>query len=137
KFIMRRHPMSSFHLQFLLSITIILLGYILKRTKIVKETDGEAIARIVFNVTLASVIIVTFSSVEIDVHLLWLVIIGFVFGLLNWFVAFMVLRQTSPRTKGTLMMMVPGLNIGLFAYPLVEGIWGFEGLKYFGMLDVG
>ncbi|WP_337033494.1 hypothetical protein [Paenibacillus illinoisensis] len=36
-----------------------------------------------------------------------------------------------------LAMMVPGLNIGLFAYPLVEGIWGEEGIKYFGMLDVG
>ncbi len=34
-------------------------------------------------------------------------------------------------------MMVPGFNIGLFAYPLVEGIWGKEGLKYFGMFDMG
>lgn len=129
--------MSSFHLQFLLSITIILLGYLLKRSNIVKESDGEAIARIVFNVTLPSVIIVTFSNVEFDIHLLWLVIIGLVFGLLNWLIAFIVFRDKSTRTKGTLMMMVPGLNIGLFAYPLVEGIWGFEGLKYFGMLDVG
>ena len=129
--------MSSFHLQFLLSITIILLGYLLKRSKIVKETDGEAIARIVFNVTLPSVIIVTFSSVEFDIHLLWLVMIGLGFGLLNWLLAFIIFRRQSTRTKGTLMMMVPGLNIGLFAYPLVEGIWGFEGLKYFGMLDVG
>ncbi|MFB4168415.1 AEC family transporter [Virgibacillus sp. JSM 102003] len=32
---------------------------------------------------------------------------------------------------------MPGFNIGLFAYPLVEGIWGREGIKYFGMFDVG
>ncbi len=36
-----------------------------------------------------------------------------------------------------LTMMIPGFNIGMFAYPLVEGIWGKEGLKYFGMFDVG
>lgn len=129
--------MSSFHLQFLLSITIILLGYLLKRTHLVKEADGEAIARIVFNVTLPCVIIVTFSGVEFDLRLLWLVLIGLGFGLFNWLVAFFVFRHKAPRTKGTFMMMVPGLNIGLFAYPLVEGLWGFEGLKYFGMLDVG
>ena len=35
------------------------------------------------------------------------------------------------------MMIVPGFNIGLFAYPLVEGIWGQEGIKYFGMFDMG
>ena len=34
-------------------------------------------------------------------------------------------------------MIVPGFNIGLFAYPLVEGIWGQEGIKYFGMFDMG
>ena len=34
-------------------------------------------------------------------------------------------------------MIVPGMNIGLFAYPLVEGLWGTEGIKYFGMLDAG
>ena len=129
--------MNNFHLQFLLSIVIILLGYVLKRTHIIKEADGEAIARIVFNVTLPCVIIVTFSSVEFDFNLLWLVLIGLGFGLFNWIVAYLVFRNQSSRMKGTFMMMVPGMNIGLFAYPLVEGLWGLEGLKYFGMLDVG
>ena len=32
---------------------------------------------------------------------------------------------------------MPGFNIRLFAYPLVEAIWGLEGLKYFGMFDMG
>jgi len=36
-----------------------------------------------------------------------------------------------------LTMLVSGFNIGLFAYPLVEGIWGKEGIQYFAMFDVG
>ncbi|MGI6561721.1 MAG: hypothetical protein ACOX3Q_04040 [Clostridia bacterium] len=36
-----------------------------------------------------------------------------------------------------LIYLLPGFNIGLFAYPLVEAIWGQEGLKHFGMFDMG
>ncbi|MFK4997971.1 hypothetical protein ACI2OX_12750 [Bacillus sp. N9] len=35
------------------------------------------------------------------------------------------------------MMLGPGYNVGLFAFPLVDAIWGSEGLTYFGMFDVG
>ena len=29
------------------------------------------------------------------------------------------------------------MNIGLFAYPLVEAIWPSKGMIYFGMVDIG
>lgn len=34
-------------------------------------------------------------------------------------------------------MMIASLNIGIFAYPLVEAIWPDKGLIYFGMADIG
>ena len=34
-------------------------------------------------------------------------------------------------------MCVIGLNMGNFAYPLVQGIWGEIGIKYIAMLDLG
>src|SRR5699024_12867326 len=46
-------------------------------------------------------------------------------------------RNKDRETKGMLTMLIPGFNIGLFAYPLVEGIWRKEGIKYCGMFDVG
>ena len=51
--------MGGFNEQFLISIVIIMLGYLLKRVKLVKEQDGEAVARIIFNLTLPCLIIVT------------------------------------------------------------------------------
>ena len=30
-----------------------------------------------------------------------------------------------------------GFNLGLFAYPLIEGVWGWEGLTYAIMFDLG
>lgn len=34
-------------------------------------------------------------------------------------------------------MMSVGFNIGLFAYPMIKGIWGIEGFEYVVMFDLG
>ncbi|MDL4843047.1 AEC family transporter [Aquibacillus rhizosphaerae] len=129
--------MDSFNQQFLYSIIIIALGYVLKRSNIMKEKDGEGLARIIFNITLPALIIVTFNGIQIEYSLFMLIAIAIVYGLFLGLLGLIVFRKEDRQTKGMLAMMVPGFNIGLFAYPLVEGIWGQEGLKYFGMFDVG
>ncbi|SDK27425.1 AEC family transporter [Sediminibacillus albus] len=129
--------MDSFNQQFLYSITIIVLGYILKRFDIIREREGEGLTRIVLNVTLPCLLIVSFSEIVIDPSLFLLVIIAIVYGGFMAAIGAIVFRKEDQRTKGMLLMTLPGFNIGLFAFPLVEGIWGSEGLKYFGMFDAG
>ncbi|SER41920.1 hypothetical protein SAMN04487944_10455 [Gracilibacillus ureilyticus] len=129
--------MSEFNEQFIISIFIIAIGFLLKKSNIVKEEDGEGIARIIFNLTLPCLIIVTFSDVAFTSSLFYLILISFFYGIMMGFLALFIFRKQTRQDRGMFSMMVPGLNIGLFAYPLVEGMWGFEGLKYFGMFDVG
>ncbi|UOQ47072.1 AEC family transporter [Gracilibacillus caseinilyticus] len=129
--------MNGFNEQFFISIVIIAIGYLLKRMNIVKEKDGEGIARVIFNLTLPCLIIVTFNDMEFTPSLFYLIVIAFIYGVFNALAGLFVFRKHSKDMKGTFGMMVPGLNIGLFAYPLVEGLFGFEGLQYFGMFDVG
>ncbi|MYL34501.1 AEC family transporter [Pontibacillus yanchengensis] len=129
--------MDSFNSQFLYSVLIIALGYILKRTNLIKEQDGEGLARIIFNLTLPSLLIVTFHDIEIDSSLILLIVIAIVYGLIQAALGLLLFKNEEKRTKGMLSMMAPGFNIGLFAFPLVEAIWGEEGLKYFGMFDFG
>ncbi|CQR47912.1 Membrane transport protein [Paraliobacillus sp. PM-2] len=129
--------MEGFNQQFLLSILIIGLGYVIKKTNILKETDGEVLARLIFNVTLPALIIVTFHDIVMEASLFLLVALGIIVGLILGIIGIIFFDKEQKSTKGMLAMMVPGYNIGLFAYPLVEGIWGEEGIKYFGMFDVG
>ncbi|WP_249872101.1 AEC family transporter [Oceanobacillus saliphilus] len=129
--------MASFNEQFIYSIIIIAVGYILKRSTVIKETDGESLSRIIFNITLPALILVTFNDITIEYSLFMLIIIAFVYGLFAAVLGLLVFRKQSRDAKGMLAMMVPGFNIGLFAYPLVEGIWGREGIQHFGMFDVG
>lgn len=118
-------------------IIIIALGYLLKRLNILRETDGVTISRIIFNITLPALVIVSLNSVKIEASLIMLPIIVALFGMLSFILAYFVFRKEDKELKGTLMMLATGYNVGLFIFPIVEAVWGAEGLLYFGMFDVG
>jgi predicted permease len=129
--------MNNANEQFLLSMLIIMLGYVFKRVNIIKEKDGESLSRIIFNITLPALIINTFNTIIIDFSLILITVIGIIYGLFMAILGVFVFRNEDKKTRGMLSMLIPSFNIGLFAYPLVEAIWGHEGIKYFGMFDVG
>ena len=129
--------MGNVNSSFLISLSIIALGFIAKISGIVKERDGDGIAKIILNFTPPAVVITAFSSMTIDYSYLLLVGICVVYGILMTVLALFIFRKRERKERGMLSMLVPSFNIGLFAYPLVEMIWGNAGLKYFGMFDMG
>ncbi|AJA48444.1 putative permease [Clostridium pasteurianum DSM 525 = ATCC 6013] len=129
--------MNNINNQFIISMFIIILGYVCKRFNIVKEKDGEGLARIVINITLPCLIISTFSTLKVEYSLIKLTLISVAYGILMTVVGMYLFRKKRKKTKGILLMLLPTFNIGLFAYPLVQAIWGHEGVKYFAMFDVG
>ena len=129
--------MSSINNQLLISLFIIILGYISKKLKLVKEEDGPSIGRIVLNITLPCLIINTFSTLKIDFSLIKLTLLAMLYGIVMFVIGLYVFKKKERRLKGALIMLLPGFNIGLFAYPLIQAIWGQKGIKYFGMFDVG
>ena len=131
--------MNNVNLQFLLSLTIIFLGYFLKRGKILKKEDAEGLSRLVLNVTLPCLILVTISEIELNGTLLTLPLLCFGFGLLSLLIGFLIFPKGSGTDKelGIQIMGLLGFNIGLFAYPLIEGIFGIPGLQAIAMVDLG
>ncbi len=129
--------MASFNYQFLLSLLIVVLGYIIKRFGILKAEDSKVISAIIFNITLPSLVIKTFSTVEVDFALAILPLISVAYGAMMVIIALLVFKKEERQTRGIMSMVLPGMNIGLFMYPLAEFIWGAESVKYFAMFDMG
>lgn len=119
--------MENFNTQFLYSVIIIGMGYFFKQRNIIKEKDGEGLARIIFNITLPCLIITTLHNVIIEKSLLILVFLGLFYGVLISIIGLFLFRNEANKQKGMLGMLIPGFNIGIFAYPLVQGIWGLKG----------
>lgn len=74
---------------------------------------------------------------KLELSLSFLSIAGILFGVFMWIVGLIVFKNEDKKLKGSYMMLLPGFNVGLFAYPVVEAIWGADGVKYFGMFDMG
>lgn len=67
--------MEQLNYRFFLSLCIVLAGYGFKRAGMVTDKDGEALSRVVLNITLPALILDTFSSFTVDRSLVLLPIV--------------------------------------------------------------
>ncbi|MFW9827367.1 MAG: AEC family transporter [Candidatus Thorarchaeota archaeon] len=129
--------MADVNYIFLLSLIIITVGFLLKKFNIISEENGKAIAKVVFNVTLPALILSVISSIEITPSLGLITLISFFYSIPIIILSLIIFRNYSREVKGLIFMSVIGFNVGHFAYPLIQGIWNEEGLKYIAMFDIG
>ncbi|TFF98576.1 MAG: AEC family transporter [Promethearchaeota archaeon] len=129
--------MTGVNYNFLLAIVVIAIGFILKSGNVISEKNGKVIAKLVFNITLPCVIFRTIVSITITPQLFLLAVIPVIYASVLFLIAYIFLRKKELSIKGLSLMSVMGFNVVHLAFPLIEGIWGQEGLKYIAMFDVG
>lgn len=123
--------------QFVMIILLIALGYFLKRINYLKATDSQVLSTLVLNVTLPSLVIVNLNSADLNMSFSILPIMMIVYGIVAKIIVIWFFRKYSNQMRGSVGMMTGSMNIGLFAYPLVNAIWPEKGMVYFGMADIG
>lgn len=123
--------------KFIIILLIILLGYIARKLNIFANKDGEALSRFVFNFTLPAVIISVFKDVVFEFNYLIFPATGVFLGMLMLAVSFFVFRNHPRKERGMLTMPLLGINLGIFAVPLVHVIWGDIAVKYLLLMDFG
>ncbi|MGI2252462.1 AEC family transporter [Staphylococcus cohnii] len=123
--------------QFIIIILLIALGYTLKRINYFKANDSQVFSTLVLNVTLPSLVIVNLNGASLDFSLSVLPILMILYGVIAKVIVIWFFLKYDNHIRGTVGMMTASLNIGLFAYPLVEAIWPKTGMIYFGMADIG
>ncbi len=129
--------MADVNYIFLLSLAIIVIGYIVKKLKIITEDNGKVIAKIIFNITLPAVILKITSRIEFKVSLILLPLVNIFFGVFMAMVGLILFRKYQREKKGLILMTLIGFNVAHFSFPLIEGIWGEEGLAIIALIDAG
>ncbi|WP_353893054.1 hypothetical protein PRVXH_002459 [Proteinivorax hydrogeniformans] len=119
---------------FLPLIFIILIGFCMKKR--LPENAGATLSRIILNITLPALVITSMSTVSITITHLLITKIAVVHGLIMFGIAKLLYCQSN-NTKPVLAISLLGFNIGQFAYPFIERMWGAEGLSYLIMFDIG
>lgn len=121
---------------FLVSLLIIALGYVLKQ-KVLPTQAGSVLSKLLMYSTFPALMFDVFSKITLSADLLLLPCITVLFGVTCQLIANYLFRHQAPDPRGVLQMGSVGFNLGLFAFPLIEGIWGQAGLRYAAMVDLG
>lgn len=119
---------------FIMIIALILTGYLMKRLNYIKEEEGGVIAKLIFNLTLPSLVIVTLSSVKIEPSLMLLPVIMVIYVVIAKLIVIILFLKYNNQIRGSVGMMAAAFNIGLFAYPLVGEMFGAEDYYILGCL---
>ena len=122
---------------FAISALVILTGYLLKRLRILNEDDGETLARIAINVTLPAVILLNIPFLPLTGSNAVLPLFSLVSSGIIVVLGLMLFRDRTSLQKGFALSSSSGYNIGLFAIPMVSGVYGPEGIARFALIDVG
>ncbi len=129
--------MADINYIFLSSLSLIILGFIVKKLNIITEEGGKSIAKLIINVTLPALILRVASTLDIQATLLLIPFICILFSFLVLGIVLLVFRRIQRDQKGLCVITAIGFNMGLFAFPLIESAWGVEGLQYIAMMDIG
>lgn len=118
-------------------VSIIVLGYMLKRGGLFKASDFSLFAKVVLNLTLPAAIIVNFNQTSLDPSLLSLIAIGFLCTLLLIAIGYGVTCNQGVAKRAFAMQNMSGYNIGVFALPFIYHFVGPVGVAAICLFDVG
>ncbi len=113
------------------------MGYVLKSAGFIKEHEAKFVSKFLMHTTFPALVISTMTHVEMSGELFWLPTIAVLFGMTCSFLGYQLFKNDQSGNRGILTMGCSGFNLGLFAFPLIEGIWGWKGLAYAAMFDIG
>jgi predicted permease len=119
-----------------LAVSTIGFGYFLKRIGLVNVDVGKALLKILFNATLPAMLLLTFASLTFDATSVAISLCAMAQAAVL-FVAHLAFRGTARGPKDTALLAGSciGVNLGTFAYPLVEAVWGSAGVTRLVLFD--
>lgn len=103
----------------------------------VRQRDGNTLSAIVLNVTLPALVLSTLPEVEIEPSMAVVPFLAIVQNAVVFLIALFVFRREPGPRRGLLLICSIGFNNGLFAFPIVGGIWGSEAVAILAIFDIG
>ncbi len=129
--------MADIHIVFIQTLGIITLGYTLKRLDIIKLADGKSLSKLLMHTTFPALMLVSTLNVDLSAQLLLVPFLCMIYCGIMLTMALFWFKNYDNRLRGVLTMGAGGFNVGLFGFPIIEGLFGKEALLYAILYDIG
>ncbi|MCD4664986.1 MAG: AEC family transporter [Bacteroidales bacterium] len=119
-------------------ILLFVLGFLLKSVKVFKKDNGDFLLKLVFNIALPALVILSISKSQLTYEFLFLPFISVTIIVVSFIIARVIARflKLESKTLGTFLIGAMILNIG-FMLPFIIAGYGEEGLARIIIFDVG
>lgn len=118
-------------------VSIIILGYVLKKIGFFKQEDFTILSRITIRITLPATIVTSFAGKEIDPSMLSLTFLAIGCGLTYVGIGYLINRKNSTEQQAFEMLNLSGYNIGTFVIPFAQSFLGPLGVIAVSLFDTG
>lgn len=118
-------------------VAIIVLGFVLKKLGVFKDSDFSVLANVTLKITLPAAIITNFANKELDVSMLFMIAIAISCGFVYIGLGFLFNLRKNKAQRAFDILNLPGYNIGCFSLPFVQAFLGPAGVMAACLFDVG
>ena len=118
-------------------VSIIVLGYVLRRKGFFGPETFGVLAKVVLKITLPAAIISTSAGRHLDASLLVIALLNLAVCGIYMLLGYWLNRKNSPGQQGFAIINYTGYNIGTFALPFTQSFLGPMGVIATNLFDVG
>lgn len=118
-------------------ISIIILGWFLKKIGFFRQEDFPLLSKITIRITLSATIICSFAGRTIEPELLVLVFLAIGCGLTYVLLGYLLNRKKGREQQAFAMLNLAGYNIGTFVMPFTQSFLGPVGVIATSLFDTG
>jgi predicted permease len=129
--------MGTLNTAFVSTLVFVVIGYALKKGKIIPYAEGKVLSRLLMYTTFPALMIVSTREIEISRQLFLIPIFAIFISAVMLCIGFYIFKNEIKHIRGVLTMSCGGWNVGLFGFPLIESIWGPEALVFAIFYDIG
>ncbi len=122
---------------FFLTFLLIAIGYLVKRLGLVTASDGRSLSKFIMSTTFPALMLVSTYEAKIEPKLLLIPLLCVLLSVTMLAIAWMTFAKLPNFQRGLMVMGVGGMNMGMFAFPIIEGLFGKAAMTYAVMFDIG
>ncbi|MBZ4645580.1 MAG: putative permease [Clostridia bacterium] len=127
--------------QILILFMLLLVGFITRKLNIVDASFSKNLSNFLFNITLPAMIIHGMNhsfSAEILTNGVWLIVISFGILAFSYVVAVLAVKwlKVDNLSRNIYQFGIMFSNFGFMGYPVVEALFGEEGILYVSMFSI-
>ena len=116
---------------------LVIIGYAMKKMRVLTKDDGVALARVILNITLPCSILYSFRTFVFEWSYMMIPLISFAANWLMLLIGFVLTARRDENARVFYMQELPAYNIGNFMLPFVSGILGSTGVVATCLFDMG